>query len=69
MLFRSLKAVDLTGGISNNRYQIKQDNTTPLINDLEMQDIFKDKDKREGDSVTNLIIEVLRLLIILTKIS
>ena len=34
-----------------------------------MQDIFKDKDKREGDSVTDYIGEVLRLLAILTKIS
>ena len=31
-----LDAVDLTGGISNNKYQIKQDNTTPLINNLEI---------------------------------
>ena len=34
-----------------------------------MQDIFKDKDKREGDSVINYIEEVLQLLITLTKIS
>ena len=34
-----------------------------------MQDIFRDKDKKEGDSVTDLIGEVSRLLIILTKIS
>ena len=34
-----------------------------------MQDIFKDKDKREGDSVINLTGEVLWLLITLTKIS
>ena len=34
-----------------------------------MQDIFKDEDKREGDSVTDLIGEVLRLLAILTEIS
>ena len=51
--------MDLTKGINNNKYQIKQNNTTPLINDLEMQDIFKDKNKKEGDSVTDLIGEVL----------
>ena len=67
-LLRRLEAEDLIGGISNNRNQIKQDNTTPLINDLEIQDIFKDEDKREGDSVINLIEEVLRLLITLTEI-
>ena len=64
-----LEAVDLTGGMNNNRYQIKQNNITPLINDLEMQDIFKDKDKREGDSVIDLIGEVSQLLVTLTKIS
>ena len=31
-----LEAVDLKGGISNNKYQIKQDDTIPLINDLEI---------------------------------
>ena len=34
-----------------------------------MQDIFKDKDKKEGDSVISLIEEVLQLLITFTKIS
>ena len=34
-----------------------------------MQDIFKDKDKREGDSVTDLIGEVLQLLTTLTEIN
>ena len=34
-----------------------------------MQDIFKDKDKREGDSVMNFIGEVSRLLVTLTKIN
>ena len=34
-----------------------------------MQDIFKDKDKREGDSIINLIGEVLRLLATLIKIN
>ena len=34
-----------------------------------MQNIFKDKDKREGDSVIDFIGEVLRLLVTLTKIS
>ena len=33
-----------------------------------MQDIFKDKDRKEGDSVIDFIEEVLRLLITLTKI-
>ena len=34
-----------------------------------MQDIFKDKDRREGDSIIDFIGEVLQLLATLTKIS
>ena len=34
-----------------------------------MQDIFKDKNRKKGDSITDFIEEVLRLLIILTKIN
>ena len=34
-----------------------------------MQDIFKNKDKREGDSVTDLMEEVLRLLTTFTEIN
>ena len=34
-----------------------------------MQDIFKDKDKREGDSIIGFIGEVLQLLVTLTKIN
>jgi len=33
-----------------------------LIDDLEMGDIFKDKDKEEGDSITDLISAVVALL-------
>ena len=34
----------------------------PLINDLEIGGIFKDKDNKDGDIVTDLILAVLRLL-------
>ena len=34
----------------------------PLIKDLEIGSIFKDEDKEEGDSVTDLVLLVLRLL-------
>ena len=44
---------DLIGGIRNNKgQQIKNRNAIPLIDDLEIRDIFKDEDKEEGDSVT-----------------
>jgi len=35
---------------------------TPLVNDLEILEIFKDKDKKEGDSVTDALSIILRLL-------
>ena len=50
------EAEDLMGGIVRNEdKQIESGNTTPLIDDLEMQDVFKDKDGKRGDSVTDLI--------------
>jgi len=33
----------------------KEDNTTPFINNLEIIKVFKDKDKKEGVSITDLI--------------
>jgi len=33
----------------------KENNTVPLINNLEIIKIFKDKDEKEGVSVTDLI--------------
>ena len=39
--------------------QIETETSTLLINDLEIQDIFKDKNDEEGNSVTDeLIMEV-----------
>ena len=38
------------GGIKNTGHQIKED-TTPLVNDLEIEGIFKDKDREEGSSL------------------
>jgi len=35
---------------------------TPLVNDLEILGIFKDKDKEEGDSVMDALSTILRLL-------
>ena len=37
-------------------------NAIPLIKDLEIGSIFKDEDKEEGDSVTDLVLLVLRIL-------
>jgi len=35
---------------------------TPLINNLEILGVFKDKNKEEGDSVTDALSTILRLL-------
>jgi len=64
-LLHQLDAEDLTGGIIKEKDQIETNNSTPLIEDLEMSDIFKDKDDKEGNSVTNkLIDEILQLLML-----
>ena len=49
-------------GIRDIGYQIKQDYTIPLVNDLEIKGIFKDKNREEGDSVTDLVVSVYQLL-------
>jgi len=50
------EAEDLIGGIIRNKdYQIELGNTTPLINDLEIQEVFKDEDGERGGSITDLI--------------
>ena len=50
--------IDLTKGIISYLAQInanKEDGTTPLINNLKMTEVFKDKDEEEEVSVTDLI--------------
>jgi len=34
-------------------------NITPLINNLEILEVFKDEDKEEGDSITNALSRML----------
>ena len=43
------------GGIRNTGHQIGED-TAPLVNNLEIGGIFKDKDGEEGNSVTDLVL-------------
>jgi transposase InsO family protein len=50
------------GIIRNEDHQIESGNTTPLVDDLEMQDVFEDEDGREGGSVTDLIYGLVELL-------
>jgi len=59
---------DLIKGIIREKdHQIESGNTTPLINDLEMQDVFKDKNKKRGDGVTDLISGLVDLLSLETR--
>ena len=39
--------------MSNNINQINQTDIIPLVNDLEILEVFKDKDKEEGDGITD----------------
>ena len=62
------KAEDLIGGtIKEEDHQIELRNTTPLINDLEMQDVFEDKDEKKGDGVIDLISGLVDLLLLETR--
>jgi len=62
------EAEDLIEGIIKKKdHQIKSGNTTPLINNLEMQDVFKNKDKKRGDGVTDLISGLVDLLSLETR--
>ena len=58
-LLHQLNANNLTGDIIKKEDQIELNKGTPLIEDLEISDIFKDKDDKEGNSVMDeLITEV-----------
>ena len=67
-LLQQSETEDLMGDIIREEdHQIKSGNTTPLINDLEMQDVFKDKNEERGDGVTDLINGLIDLLSLETK--
>ena len=58
-----LNAKDLIRGIRNKKsYQIKIGHSTPLINDLEIKELFKDKNKEEGAGVTDFISRIVQVL-------
>ena len=69
-LLHQLNTENLTGGIIKKKDQIKINNSIPLIENLEISNIFKDKDDKEGNSVINkLITEVSQLLELVTIIA
>ena len=53
---RTIEEREITLGIiSNDNNQINQTDITPLVNNLEILGIFKDKVEEEGDSVIDAI--------------
>ena len=60
---------DLIGGIIRNKdHQIESGNTTPLINNLEIQEVFKNEDEERGGSVIDLIYRLVDLLSLETQV-
>ena len=54
------------GGIRNwEEDKIKTETGTPLIEDLEISDIFKDKDDKEGNGVTDEFLDEVSQLLVL----
>ena len=50
------------GGIRDREQQIELKDTIPLIDNLEIKSIFKDKAKEGGDSIIDLVMQVCQLL-------
>ena len=51
--YQDKEGEDALGIINKDINQINYTDITPLVGDLEMLGIFKDKDKKEEDSVTD----------------
>ena len=66
-LLHQSDAEDLTGGIIREKDQIKTEDSIFLIKDLEMQDIFKDKNNKKGNNVTDELIAKLSVLLEMLK--
>ena len=58
-----LDTKDLIGGIRNNKgHQIEMGHYTPLINNLEIRIIFKNKAKEEGVGIMDFIYRAVQVL-------
>ena len=54
---------DLIRGIRNKEgHQVKIGYSTPLINNLKIKELFKDKDKEEGVGIIDLINRIVQVL-------
>ena len=64
-LLCQLNTENLTEGMIRKKDQIKTSNSTPLIKDLEISNIFKNKNNKKGNGIMDkLISEVLQLLML-----
>ena len=61
-LLHQPNAKDLTKGMIKKEDQIETNNSTSLIEDLEMQDIFKNENEEERDSVITEVSQLLELV-------
>ena len=58
------------GGIRNQeKDEIKVETSTPLIKDLEMSNIFKDKDDEEGNGIIDKLIDKVSQLLLLVRLA
>ena len=64
-LLCQLNAEDLTEGIIREKDQIETNNSTPLIKDLEISNIFKDKNDEEGNGVIDELLDKVSQLLVL----
>ena len=68
-LLCQLNAEDLTGGIIREKDQIETSNSTLLIEDLEISNIFKDENGKEGNNVTDELINKVSQLLMLVGLA
>ena len=66
-LLQQSETEDLIGDIIREKDQIESGNTTPLIDNLEMQDVFKNENKKRGDGVIDFINGLVDYLLLETK--
>ena len=58
-----LDAEDLIEGIRNKEsHQIETGHSTPLIDNLEIEELFKNEDKEGGAGITDLISRIVQVL-------
>ena len=54
---------NLTGGIKNKKnHQFKTEYSTPLINNLEIKELFRNKNKKKGVSIIDFINKIVQVL-------